>query len=48
MQDIELPETRVSRIIDSGIRAVGLAASWLWVVLLCVIVWYLYFRVREN
>ena len=38
MQDIELPETRVSRIIDSGIRAVGLAASWLWVVLLCVIV----------
>ena len=38
MQDVELPETRASRIIDSSVRAVGLAAGWIWVILLCVIV----------
>ena len=35
---VELPHTRVSRFIDAWIRRVGDAVSWLWVVLLAVIV----------
>ena len=35
---IELPETRFSRVVDHALTVVGRAASWLWVVLLAVIV----------
>ncbi len=38
MQDIELPVTRLSRAIDGVIRVVGRSASWLWLVLMVVIV----------
>jgi TRAP-type mannitol/chloroaromatic compound transport system permease small subunit len=38
MQDIDLPETRISRVIDGGIRSIGQLAGWLWVLLLGVIV----------
>lgn len=34
----QLPETRVSRAIDGALTAVGRAASWLWMVLLGVVV----------
>ena len=35
---IELPDTRLSRAIDGPLTALGKAASWLWVVLLGVVV----------
>jgi len=35
---IELPETRFSRVVDHALTVVGRTASWLWVVLLAVIV----------
>ena len=35
---LELPDTPFSRVVDGLISAVGRAASWLWVVLLAVIV----------
>lgn len=38
MTGIELPETRFSRVVDHALTVVGRAASWLWVVLLAVIV----------
>ncbi len=38
MQDIDLPETRVSRAIDGALRGIGRLAGWLWVLLLAVIV----------
>ena len=36
--NIELPETGYSRIVDNALSKIGLAASWLWLVLLAVIV----------
>ena len=38
MIGIDLPETKLSRAIDGALRLVGRAASWLWVVLMAVIV----------
>ena len=38
MQGLSLPQTRLSRIVDPLIARIGLAASWIWVVLLVVIV----------
>ena len=38
MTGIELPETRFSRVVDHALTVIGRAASWLWVVLLAVIV----------
>ena len=38
LQDIELPVTRLSRAIDGVIRVVGRGASWLWLILMVVIV----------
>lgn len=38
MGDIELPETKFSKVVDQLITTVGLTAAWLWVVLLCIIV----------
>ncbi len=38
MIGVELPETRFSRIVDRALTVVGRAASWLWAVLLVVIV----------
>ena len=38
MTGIELPDTRFSRRVDGVLTALGRAASWLWVVLLAVIV----------
>ena len=35
---LELPETRLSKRIDGALNCAGRAASWLWLVLLCVIV----------
>ncbi|MDE0422562.1 MAG: TRAP transporter small permease subunit [Gammaproteobacteria bacterium] len=38
MTGVQLPETRFSRVVDHALTVVGRAASWLWVVLLAVIV----------
>ena len=38
MTGIELPETRFSRAVDQALTLIGRAASWLWVVLMAVIV----------
>jgi TRAP-type mannitol/chloroaromatic compound transport system permease small subunit len=38
MGDIELPETKFSKIIDGLLTKIGRTAAWLWVILLCVIV----------
>lgn len=38
MSGLSLPQTRVSKIVDPMIARIGLAASWLWVVLLVVII----------
>ena len=38
MTGIELPETRFSRAVDGVLSRIGRAASWLWLVLLAVIV----------
>ena len=38
VEGVTLPETRVSRVIDAVLGRIGRAASWLWVVLLAVIV----------
>ena len=38
MEGVTLPETRVSKAIDAALGRIGRAASWLWVVLLAVIV----------
>ena len=38
MTGIELPETRFSRAVDGGLTRIGKAASWLWVVLLVVVI----------
>ena len=35
---LALPETRLSRTLDAGINAIGRAVSWLWVVLIAIIV----------
>lgn len=35
---LALPETRLSRTFDAGINAIGRAVSWLWVVLIAIIV----------
>ena len=35
---LELPQTRISRLVDGALSAIGRAASWLWMALLGVVV----------
>ncbi|MCW4153809.1 TRAP transporter small permease subunit [Halomonas sp. 18H] len=35
----ELPQTRISRVLDSAMTAIGKSASWLWLVTVAVIIW---------
>jgi TRAP-type mannitol/chloroaromatic compound transport system permease small subunit len=35
----ELPQTRISRVLDSALAVIGKAASWLWLAVVAVIIW---------